>query len=109
MFDQQGNLINSFADIKRGERCIFITDDKTLKLKSSELFIFLAWFHTKLYLREIIPINILENFRTDGTRILEIDDIVTESGELDDGKPAEKGLNPIEIMDEKLELIRILK
>ena len=35
--------------------------------------------------------------------------MATENGELDEGKPVEAGLNPIEIMDEKLELIRILK
>jgi hypothetical protein len=42
VFDQKGDLINSFTDIKRNERCIFLTDDKTLKRKGKELFIYLT-------------------------------------------------------------------
>lgn len=42
VFDQRGDLVNSFADIKRDEKCIFLTDDKTLERKGKELFIFLT-------------------------------------------------------------------
>ena len=42
VFDQKGDLINSFADVKRDEKCIFLTDDKTLQLKGDGLFIFLT-------------------------------------------------------------------
>jgi len=111
VFDQRGDLINSFADIRWNEKCIFLTDDKTLQVKGKELFIFLTCFHTKMYLKEIIPINILENFRNDGTQILEIEDVYIEGCDLDDGKPPREGgeLDPIKLMKEKLELIRILK
>ena len=81
-----------------------------MEQREKELFIFLAWFDTKVYLKEIIPINILENFRNDGTQILEIEEIATEHGELDEGKPNNDfDLSPIDIMDEKLKLIHILK
>lgn len=63
-------------------------------------------------MKEIIPIDVLENFRNDGTQILEIEEInEDEDGDLNEGKPKEDqfGIDPIEIMDQKLELIRILK
>lgn len=64
-----------------------------------------------MYLKEIIPINLLDNFKSDGTQILEIEDVFTESGDLDDGKSDVEGgeLDPFQLMNEKLELIRLLK
>ena len=93
------------------DKAIFLTDDKTLLKKRKELFIFLTCFDTKIFLKEIIPIDLLDNFRNDGTQILEIEDWYTENGDLDDGRDdiERNKLDPFKLMDEKLELIRILK
>ena len=79
--------------------------------KRNELFIFTSCFHTKLFLKEIIPIDLLDNFRSDGTQILEIEELYTENGDLDEGKYDVEGtkIDPFILMDQKLELIKILK
>jgi len=73
--------------------------------------LFTSCFHTKLYLKEIIPIDLLDNFRNDGTQIMEIEDILTEDCDLDEGKDDNyhRRIDPFRMMSEKLELIRILK
>eukprot|EP00344_Euplotes_crassus_P010109 CAMPEP_0197011884 /NCGR_PEP_ID=MMETSP1380-20130617/60389_1 /TAXON_ID=5936 /ORGANISM="Euplotes crassus, Strain CT5" /LENGTH=88 /DNA_ID=CAMNT_0042434961 /DNA_START=282 /DNA_END=545 /DNA_ORIENTATION=+ len=30
VFNQSGDIVNSFADVKYNDKCIFLTDDKTL-------------------------------------------------------------------------------